>query len=241
MWASVSYLIRFLIPYFWGICAFVFIMKCDADLKQLFFPSDAAVEPFDNLYAMPIFLGRILPVGLIGVISAGMVAAFMSTHDSYLLCWSSVITQDVVAPLFGGRLSAKARIVLTRVLIVAIGLFVLIWGLTYTGSDDIWDYMLATGSVYFASAFAILWAGLYWKKASSTGAFLSLLAGLTGFAALSPVQKWLGIDVMERWVGIELTEAKVGLFTVALTSLTMIFGSLLVPDKKKPSESIQTT
>lgn len=48
--------------------------------------------------AMPLMLGRILPIGLIGLITAGMLAAFMSTHDSYLLCWSSVITQDVIAP-----------------------------------------------------------------------------------------------------------------------------------------------
>ena len=264
MWASVSYLIRFLIPYFWGICAFVFIMTPEqpnqtlgqqpeptqeqrlqqtpgqqleqtapvGKFEKLFFKPDGKAGPVKDLYAMPFFLGRILPVGLIGIISAGMIAAFMSTHDSYLLCWSSVITQDVVAPLFGGQLSTKARIVLTRLLIVAIGLFVLIWGLTYKGSDDIWDYMLATGSVYFASAFAVLAGGLYWKRASSTGAFLSLLAGLTGFVALSPVQGWFGI---------EMSAARVGLFSVAITSATMVVGSLLVPDKKKPSESTQTT
>ena len=105
MWASVSYLIRFLIPYFWGICAFVFIMTQGGELKELFFPSDPGVETVDNLYAMPLFLGQILPPVLIGIISAGMVAAFMSTHDSYLLCWSSVLTQDVVARL--GQASAK--------------------------------------------------------------------------------------------------------------------------------------
>ena len=58
------------------------------------------VAALDNLYSLPVFLGRILPAGLIGIITAGMVAAFMSTHDSYLLCWSSVLTQDVVAPLY---------------------------------------------------------------------------------------------------------------------------------------------
>ena len=50
---------------------------------------------------MPVFLGRILPAGLIGLVTAGMIAAFMSTHDSYLLCWSSVITQDIIGPLTG--------------------------------------------------------------------------------------------------------------------------------------------
>ena len=47
---------------------------------------------------MPIFIAKVLPSGLLGLIAAGMFAAFMSTHDSYLLSWSSVITQDIVAP-----------------------------------------------------------------------------------------------------------------------------------------------
>ncbi len=227
MWASVSYLIRFLIPYFWGICAFVFIMTLDPELKGQFFPADGETA-VKNLYAMPIFLGRILPPVIIGIISAGMIAAFMSTHDSYLLCWSCVLTQDVVAPvldaglgtkartcfaaIFGDRLAAKAqiwfptvfavifadslstkaRIWLTRFFIVAIGLYVLYWGLLYKGKEDVWDYMAVTGAIYFTGAFAVVAGGLYWKRASSTGAVLALLAGSGAVLGLTPVQD--GID-----------------------------------------------
>jgi len=234
MWASVSYLIRFLVPYFWGICALVFIMH-HADLKTLFFPAaesaQTGVEAMDNLYAMPIFLGRILPPILIGIISAGMVAAFMSTHDSYLLCWSTVLTQDVIAPICGDRLSPKARIWITRALIVLIGVYVFYWGLIYEGSEDVWDYMAVTGAIYFTGAFALLAGGLYWKRASSTGAFLALLAGFSALLGLSPVQDAFGVTI---------PSAQVGLFTIGFTLLTMIVGSLLVPDKKEPNESPQT-
>ena len=229
MFASLSYLIRFLIPYFWGICALVFITH-DAQLKELFFQSGGSEGAIKDLYAMPVFLGRILPAGLIGIISAGMVAAFMSTHDSYLLCWSSVLTQDVIAPLFGDKLSPNARIFLTRFFIVVIGLFVLVWGLTYNGTDDVWDYMAVTGCIYFSGSFAILFAGLYWKRASSTGAFLSLPAGLIAIYGLSPVQ-----DL----VGVHMSTARVGLISVAVTLAVMVFGSLLVPDKKESPESTQ--
>lgn len=232
MFGSISYMIRFLVPYFWGICAFVFIMTQEPQLQELFALSDGGEGPIRDLYAMPIFLGRILPVGVIGIISAGMVAAFMSTHDSYLLCWSSVLTQDVVAPILGDQLSAKTRIILTRFFIITIGLFVLVWGLTYQGTDDIWDYMAVTGCIYFSGSFAILFAGLYWKRASSTGAFLSLLAGLIALFGLSPVQKL---------VGIQISSARVGLFSVAITLAAMVIGSLLVPDKRKSSESPQTS
>ena len=236
MFGSISYLIRFLIPCFWGICAYVFIMQ-DESLKQLFFPSGypppeslpEGVEAMDNLYAMPVFLGRILPVGIIGIISAGMIAAFMSTHDSYLLCWSSVLTQDVVAPIcksFGRDLKPKTRITLSRVFIVLVGLYVLYWGLLYKGEDDIWDYMAVTGAIYFTGAFALLLGGLYWKGASSGGAFLALLVGSMAVLGLSPVQDFLGIEIDSAWVG---------LVSIGATLAAMIVGSICFPDRRSPT------
>lgn len=258
MFTSVSFMIRFLIPYFWGICAFVFVMQ-HTELKQLFFPAGypapstlpEGASPLDNLLAMPLMLGRILPVGLIGLITAGMLAAFMSTHDSYLLCWSSVLTQDVVAPIgeaFGRPIGAKVRVALTRVLIVVIGVAVLLWGIIYVGEDDIWDYMIVTGAIYSTGAFALLLGGLYWRRASSTGAFLGLLTGFSAVLGLSPVQKGLSIALTGAlkmtapiWGGvpeqssvvIEIPGARVGLITVGVTVFVMVVGSLLFPDHKE--------
>ena len=232
MFASVSYLIRFLIPYFWGISAFVFITK-DASFQALFFPAGypppdtlpAGAEAVDNLYAMPFFLGKILPAGFIGLVTAGMLAAFMSTHDSYLLCWSTSLTQDVVAPIArtaGRPLSSKKKITLSRIFIILIGGFVLYWGLFYKGSEDIWDYMAVTGAVYFTGAFALLLCGLYWKRASSTGAFMALIGGLGAILGLTPVQGFLGF---------EMSSARVGLLSILGTIMLMVVGSLLFPDR----------
>ena len=190
-WSSISFAIRMIIPNLLGVCAFVFVMTKAPDLQQLFSPADADVEAVDNLYAMPIFLGRILTGGLIGLITAAMIAAFMSTHDGYLLCWSTVITQDIIAPLFKERLDNPTRIKITRILIVLIGLYILYWGLFYTGEEDIWDYMAVTGAIYFTGAFSLLFGGLYWHRASSTGAVLALLVGVTAVFGLGPVQDYV--------------------------------------------------
>ena len=240
MWCSVSYLIRFMIPYVWGISAFVFIMTKAPDLKEVFFPSAQGAKGMPSLLAMPVVLGRIVPAGLLGVLTAAMIAAFMSTHDSYLLCWSSVITQDIVAPLMGGRLSARARITLTRVLILLIGGYILYWGLIYEGKEDIWDYMAVSGAIYFTGAFALLVCGLYWKRASSTGAVLALLCGLLAILGLGPVRKGLGLDGLlaaaAEGLGLKPTgeriTAWIGLGTIILAVAAMIVGSLLFPDKR---------
>ena len=191
-WASIGFLMRFLLPYFLGICALVYIVQPEQEaLRGIFAPAHGSADSQVTLMAMPVFLSQILPAGFIGIISAGMLAAFMSTHDSYLLCWSSVLTQDVVAPWFKKGLSSRVRLLLVRIFIPAIGIFILVWGLWYPLEQDLWDYMAISGAIYFTGAIALLVFGLYWKRASKVGAYAALVCGLLALIGLTPVQNLL--------------------------------------------------
>ena len=241
-WSSISFTIRFLIPYFWGICALVFFVHYEPELANAFgvggASSPAGEPPANALYAMPLFMGRLLPMGMIGIVTAAMIAAFMSTHDSYLLCWSSVIVQDVIAPLAPRPLDTKTRVLFTRISIVAIGIYIWAWGLFYKGGDDIWDYMAITGAIYFTGAFALLAGGLYWKRASSTGAFCALIAGCSAIVGLAPIRDpvagWLlaamGREATAEAAAAFLTSARVGLATICFTQVVFVVVSLLFPD-----------
>jgi len=226
MWSSISFAIRMIIPNLLGVCAFVYVMTKAPDLQQLFSPTDPDVKAVDNLYAMPIFLGRILDPGVIGLLTAAMIAAFMSTHDGYLLCWSTVITQDIIAPLFKERLDNPTRIKITRILIVLIGLYILYWGLFYTGEEDIWDYMAVTGAIYFTGAFSLLFGGLYWHRASSTGAVLALLVGVTAVFGLGPVQ-----DYVHTYIPGSIAERNI----TATDDETIEFEAFNEPDEREES------
>ena len=46
----------------------------------------------------PLVLAEVLPVGLLGAFAALMLAAFVSTHDTYLHSWGSILIQDVIMP-----------------------------------------------------------------------------------------------------------------------------------------------
>lgn len=230
IWSSIGFMIRFMIPNFLGICAVVYFSG-DETLRPVFLPDGGPASADVTLSALPVFLGRILPVGLIGLIGAGMLAAFMSTHDSYLLCWSSVLTQDVVAPCMGGQLTTRSRLILTRALIALIGMFLLAWSLWYPLGQDLWDYMAVTGAVYFTGAFALLAFGLYWKRASRVGAYLALMCGFGAALGLAPVRSLLRAGAFEKWSGLTLSGDRVGLATVAACVLSMLLGSLLFPDR----------
>ncbi|MDT8302238.1 MAG: sodium:solute symporter family protein [Sedimentisphaerales bacterium] len=226
-WASIGFLMRFLLPYFLGISALTY-MANNESLKSVFIPDGGSADPQVSLMAMPIFLSRILPMGLIGIISAGMLAAFMSTHDSYLLCWSSVLTQDVVAPCFKNGLSSKTRLLLTRIFIIGIGIFILVWGLWYDLGQDLWDYMAISGAIYFTGAIALLVFGLYWKRASKAGAYMALICGFGALLGLKPIQALFGMDVSSEIVGLTV---------IALAILAMIIGSLLFPQNRQSSSN----
>ena len=209
LWSSISFLIRFMIPCFIGICAYVYFNSKNLNI--------------DTLMLMPRFLVEILPVGLLGLVIAGMLSAFMSTHDSYLLCWSTIITNDIIEPLSGKRLKSKLKINLSRFIILILGLYILYWGLFYKGTDSIWSYLGITGAIYFTGAITVLISGLYWKDASQTGAILALTGGLSALIGLEPIRNALSINYMPEQIGI---------VTLCFTFILMFLGSVLFPDKE---------
>ena len=223
---------------FWGIAAYTYFTNSSQEITEMFIGNNAIQDA--GLYAMPAFMGQILPTGLLGLIVAAMIAAFMSTHDSYLLCWSSVLTQDVVAPIARSvshkDLSNKKRITLTRIFIVLIGVFIWGWGLFYEGNDSIWNYMVITGSIYATGAIVVLVGGLYWERASSMGAMVALITGASAVLGLEPVRNFLientggviGLDV-DYWKA-NITSSIVGLFSLGLTTFLFVTISIIFPD-----------
>ncbi len=210
IWSSFSFLIRFIIPCFLGICSFVYF---NGDIGN------------QSLALMPKYLSEILPVGILGIVVAGMLAAFMSTHDSYLLCWSTIITNDIIEPLSNKKLSSDIKILISRIIILILGIYIFYWGMFYQGSDAIWDYLGITGAIYFTGAISVVVLGLYWPKASSTGAMLALLGGMSSIVGLEPVRVAIGINISNP--------AIIGLLTLLFSILLMVLGSLIFPDKNK--------
>lgn len=220
--ASPGQFVRLAVPALWAAAAFTLIVQSPT-LSAHFFPDGTAREARHAAQAMPLVLGQLLPSGLLGLLAAGLMAAFMSTHDSYFLCWSSVICRDVVNPLRRRPLSDRGQVRLTRIVIVAIGAFVLVWGIWYDLPASVWTYMAVTGSIYLSGASVALVGGMYWKRASRAGATAALLGGLIAVAGIFT-------DPIERWTGIGLSGPAVGLTSFAFCIVLMVVFSLWIPD-----------
>ena len=198
-WTGFIFLGRGMMPMLWGIGALAY-----------FGPTH------NSLQAMPEMIARILPTGVLGLVVAGMIAATMSVNSSYLLGWSSVISQDIVMPLRRKPLGAGAQVVLNRVVNVFVSLFVLFWGLWYTLPGPVYFYLNITGTLFLAGAFAAFIGGLFWSRANTVGGYCAMLGGAVGSVTYF----------------FHIPAAYAGMSAFALAGVGMVMGSLVKANRK---------
>jgi solute:Na+ symporter, SSS family len=214
---------RFLIPGIWGIAALAML---------------GGPQPGDNtLHAMPKFLSTFLPVGVMGVLVAAMLAADMSTDSSYMLTWGSVIYNDVLAP-FRKNWSESKGLLINRAIIAVIGVFLLFYGLWYPLKGDLWTYLGVTGTIYLSSMTTLVIACCYWKRANNWGAAAAIACGAAVPLAYLVMEQLPGTVPLTRKIGPYYS----GIATYALVAVAMVIGSLLKPAEKpgpKPEGQVE--
>ncbi len=113
-------------------------------------------------------------------------------------------------------------------IIIFLGLYILYWGLFYKGSQDIWDYLAVTGSIYFSGAISLVVFGLYSKRVNKYGAYCSLFCGLIALFGLTPVKNFFHIDLSSATISL------IGLFAaVFMIFFGSFYGKVLSGDQVK--------
>jgi len=122
---------------------------------------------------LPIMVNNLTTDVLGGFLTAGILAAIMSSLDSQFLCIGSIFTNDIVGHyLSHDRLSDRQRVLTGRIFVVAIV------AVTYAIAQ------LRPGSVFtlgvwcfsgFASLFPLVFAAVYWRRTSKAGAYACVL------------------------------------------------------------------
>lgn len=211
---SFFFVCRFLIPALWGIAALAVLSP--------------AVVGKNSLTAMPKFLSTLLPTGLMGILIAAMLAADMSTDSSYMLTWGSVIYNDIMGPFRKTRWSERRGILWNRMIVAAIGVFLLFYGLWYQVKGSLWDYLAVTGTIYLSSMSVLLIACCYWKRANDWGAYGAIILGAV-IPTASLVLK--GAPFAQHFVksfGAQY-DSYFGIAAFVCAAIAMVVGSLLKP------------
>jgi len=190
-----------------------------------------------TLYAMPLLISQLVPLGLMGILVAAMLAAEMSTDSSYMLTWGGVIYNDILAPFRRRKPWSERRgILVNRCIVASIGMFLLFWGLWYKLEGDLWAYLQTTGTIYLASMSTLLVACCYWKRANNWGAIAAIVVGAALPVAALSLDLFVKVEVEAggavRQVGLAkhyLGDWMVNILTYACVWVAMILGSLLKP------------
>lgn len=180
----------------------------------------------DNIYSM--VLHNILPGGVATVLIALICGAAMATIDSLLLGNAMNVINDIVKPFINPKLTDKQVILYSKIIIVVITLIAVIL---------VWKPVIPIAELtvfgFSSSALLIvpLAGGYYWKRATSTGAVLSLVVGVPANYVLSITLGWPNSMSMPKT---ELLGLSPFLASLLLTGLVFIAGSYLSkPSPKK--------
>lgn len=183
-----------------------------------------AIIPNEQLgdKVIPILAIRNLSPVLLGVFIGGPLAAIMSTVDSLLIQTSSTIVKDIYINYIAVEIDEKklSRISLWTTLIMGLMVFALAF---HPPEFIVWLNLFALGGLEAVFMWPIL-LGLYWRKANSTGALLSMGISLLVYVSMTVLKiKFFGMHQIVP--------------TIVVGGLAFVIGSYL--DKSSPEEHLE--
>ncbi|MFH1845555.1 MAG: sodium:solute symporter [bacterium] len=136
-------------------------------------------EAIQSQLRIPLILVGLLPAGLMGAFAAVMLAAFISTHDTYLHSWGSIFVQDVILPFRQRPLTQRQHLLVLRWAIIGVAIFIFCFSMLFQQSEYIMLFFAITGAIFLGGSGAVIIGGLYWKHGTTSAAWSAMITGST--------------------------------------------------------------
>lgn len=210
----------FVIP---GVIAFALSQQGRLDLAQ---PDQA----------LPTLVGVLLPVGLRGLVVAGLLAALMSSLSSVFNSTSSLVTLDVYKKLRPAASERQLVLVGQATTAVLVGLGLLWIPLMELISGQLYTYLQSVQAYIAPPIAAVFLIGVFWRRVNASGAIASLLTGFVlGVGRLVAELNKSHLDgLLFTYADVNFLHFAVILFAICTAVLVVV--SLLTP--KPPAEKV---
>jgi SSS family solute:Na+ symporter len=179
--------------------------------------------------ALPTLIGVLLPVGLRGLVVAGLLAALMSSLSSVFNSTSTLVTWDVYKKL--RPQASERRLVLVGQLTTAV---LVIFGLAWIPfmkfiSGQLYQYLQSVQAYISPPIAAVFLLGIAWRRVNAKGAMAALLSGFVlGMGRLVAELNKASLDgLLFTFADINFLHFAVLLFVVCTAILVVV--SLLTP------------
>jgi SSS family solute:Na+ symporter len=195
-----------------------------ADAVAGLLPSDqtAAVQ---NQLKVPLVMRMMLPPGLVGVFVAIMLAAAITTLNTYLHSWGSILVQDVIIPWRGRPLPMRAHLRALRLSILGVALFVFLFGLLFRQTQYIFLFFAITGAIFAGGSGAVIIGGLYWRRGTAAAAWTAMIVGSSisvGGIVIHQIKEDFFINGQEFWA-LAMGAAALAFVVVSLAGKRQVF------------------
>ncbi|MDY7094454.1 MAG: sodium:solute symporter family protein [Acidobacteriota bacterium] len=137
------------------------------------------VELTDREMAYPLMMGRTLPSGLLGLVVASLLAAFMSTVDTHTNWGASYLVQDIYRRFLRPAAAERHYVLVSRLAIVAMAILAGVAALFVQDIAAVWRFLVTLGAG-LGSVSAARW---YWSRVTPW-AELAAMAVTTVLAVL---------------------------------------------------------
>ena len=171
---------------------------------------DIAKNDYQRL--LPTFVMTKMPLIMQILFFGALLSAIKSTSSATLLAPSTSFTENILKNIRPG-MSDKQQLFAMRVTIVVFAALVLAYAIAMEGTS-IYELVSSAYQVTLVAAFVPLVMGLYWKRATTQGAILSIGAGLFVWIICFPQISTLGEKFPGQLAG--LLAAFAGMFVGSL-------------------------
>ncbi len=188
----------FIIP---GMIAFALAKSGqNAMLQQTIFDAAGAVSRDTSQQAFPMLVAQVLPVGVRGVVVAGLLAALMSSLAGAFNVSSALFTMDFYSK-FKPQATQKQLVWIGRVATAVMVLIGLAWIPVIQGGKGLYDYLQGVQSYLAPPIFVVFFMGVFAKRMNAKGALWALIVGfalgLFRLAVDTPVKLMDGFEYAE--------------------------------------------
>jgi SSS family solute:Na+ symporter len=132
--------------------------------------------------ALPFLIQQLVPTGLRGLISAGLLAALMSTIAAALNSCATLVAVDIVARLRPAT-SDSQRVVIGRYSAVVIMLLAMLWSTQGERFSSIFQAVQVIASDLAPPVTTVFVWGVFWRRGTAQAALATLLLGFAMGAA----------------------------------------------------------
>jgi solute:Na+ symporter, SSS family len=149
---------------------------------------------------IPVALTHLLPIGVKGALCAVLMLGIFGGDSTHLHSWGGILAQDIILPRLKKAPSAKNHIRLLRCCIAGVAVFAFLFGAFFVQTEYIIMWWQVTTAVYVGGAGAAIIGGLYWKKATTAGAWAGVLTGSTLSGGGIIAYKFGGKAFLADWI-----------------------------------------